>query len=397
MRCIAGILISVSLTAYGQPGIFTDPVDGRFDASRYLSENAFGFLPVPIIITEPAVDGGLGAVGLFFHESDEGKEQRLERLKKDEGGSAQLLTPSISAVAGAYTGNGSWFAGGGHVGFWKQGRVRYQGGAGVGNVNLAFYGSGDAELTSPIELNTEALGVLQSLKVKVADTPLFIGVSQRYIDATISPRRAGDAVGDLIPAESFDTWGDELRDITDVEVTTSGLGLTAEFDTRNNFFSPHKGVRYELQHIWFSSALGSDIDYELTSLTGLNYLPINDNWRAGLRLNAEYADADGLLPQYATPTVVLRGIPAARYQGNAVAVIEGEITRQIDPRWSINIFAGVGRADGAFSDLSDSASRVTRGAGFRYLVARRYGFEMGLDVAKGPEDSILYIQAGTAW
>ena len=95
--------------------------------------------------------------------------------------------------------------------------------------------------------------------------------------------------------------------------------------------------------------------------------------------------------------MVLRGIPAARYQGNAVAVIEGEVTRQIDPRWSINIFAGVGRADGTFSELSDSASRVTRGAGFRYLVARRYGFEMGIDVAKGPDDSILYIQAGTAW
>ena len=38
-----------------------------------------------------------------------------------------------------------------------------------------------------------------------------------------------------------------------------------------------------------------------------------------------------------------------------------------------------------------------RESGFRYLVAKRYGFEMGLDVAWGPEDTVFYIQGGTAW
>ena len=63
----------------------------------------------------------------------------------------------------------------------------------------------------------------------------------------------------------------------------------------------------------------------------------------------------------------------------------------------MNVFAGAGRADSRFGDLGGSGSRVARGAGFRYLIARRYGFEMGVDVARGPEDTILYIQAGTAW
>ena len=46
---------------------FKDPDDGRFDASNFLADNAYGFLPLPIIITDPAVDGGLGVAGLFFH------------------------------------------------------------------------------------------------------------------------------------------------------------------------------------------------------------------------------------------------------------------------------------------------------------------------------------------
>ena len=85
---------------------FVDPGDGRLDASAFLADNAYGFLPVPIIITDPAVDGGLGAVGLFFHETDEQKEQRLEALRNEESGAQFLLTPSISAVA--TTGTGSY-------------------------------------------------------------------------------------------------------------------------------------------------------------------------------------------------------------------------------------------------------------------------------------------------
>ncbi len=37
---------------------FVDADDGRFDASNYLADNAYGFLPLPIIITDPAVGGG---------------------------------------------------------------------------------------------------------------------------------------------------------------------------------------------------------------------------------------------------------------------------------------------------------------------------------------------------
>jgi len=42
---------------------FKDPVDGWFDASGWLLENIIGFMPIPLIITEPAIDNGLGLAG----------------------------------------------------------------------------------------------------------------------------------------------------------------------------------------------------------------------------------------------------------------------------------------------------------------------------------------------
>lgn len=45
-------------------GIF-DPEDSMLDMSQYLQDNPYGFLPVPLVITEPAVGFGGGLFGLF--------------------------------------------------------------------------------------------------------------------------------------------------------------------------------------------------------------------------------------------------------------------------------------------------------------------------------------------
>jgi hypothetical protein len=61
------------------------------------------------------------------------------------------------------------------------------------------------------------------------------------------------------------------------------------------------------------------------------------------------------------------------------------------------VFAGGGRVAQHFSDLGDADTEFSKGVGFRYLVARRYGFAMGIDIARGPEESAFYIQAGSTW
>jgi hypothetical protein len=375
-------------------GLFTDKLDGQFDASRYLSENAYGFLPVPVIITDPAVEGGLGMMGLFFHETEEEQAARLAAMQDESNDKAahSLLPPSISAAFGAYTGNGSYFVGGGHVGFFNKGRLRYMGGAGYGDVNIDFYGFGDINLNKPLEINTQATAVMQTAKFKISDSNFYLGPTHRYIDAEISPANIGDLVGNIPP-----DWEDALTNLLTRNITTSGVGLTLEYDSRDSFFSPTNGLKYELNYLWFDESIGSDVDYQLTEITALHYLQFNKQWRTAFRVEANYANSDSLLPPYATPSIALRGIPTARYQGQSVAMSEVELAYRINLRWELNAFAGIGKATNEYSEFSDSPSRVTKGAGFRYLIARRYDFNMGVDIAKGPEDTVFYIQAGSAW
>ena len=39
----------------------------------------------------------------------------------------------------------------------------------------------------------------------------------------------------------------------------------------------------------------------------------------------------------------------------------------------------------------------TRGAGFRYLIAERYGIHAGLDYGRSPDDYAIYLIVGNAW
>ena len=64
LRALTSGLLAVYLltsTAYGGilPDHLVDPDDGMLDMSAYLA-SARGFLPVPILMTEPAIGVGLG-------------------------------------------------------------------------------------------------------------------------------------------------------------------------------------------------------------------------------------------------------------------------------------------------------------------------------------------------
>jgi len=86
-----------------------------------------------------------------------------------------------------------------------------------------------------------------------------------------------------------------------------------------------------------------------------------------------------------------------RYQGEAIASMEAELRWQFWERVSLVGFGGVGAAWNDFDRLDDTATATTGGVGLRYELAREFGLHAGFDVAFGPEDTVLYIQFGSAW
>ena len=379
-RLLGGLLLLLASVALAQQSpeekrrsLFADPEDGAFDASEWLLDRK-GFLPMPILITEPAVGYGAGIGLLFFRESIR------ERAAKAEGG--KLTPPDIYAVALAGTENGTKFLGGGGLVTFDQDRWRWRGGVGRADVNLDFYGAGGNLGTGDMKLGYNVQGWVSSQQLfrRLGETNNFVAARWIWLDLE-SQFDAGRPEPVLPPRARA--------------VKSSGLGGSLEHDSRDNFFTPSRGWKGSVEAMFYSPEIGSDNKYETYRALAFGYYPVAKAWVLGARLDARTSRGD--VPFYQLPFIELRGIPIARYQDQSTAAAEGELRWDVTPRWAAIGFLGRGRAWGTSTAFSDAQSVATKGVGFRYLIARRLGLYVGGDVARGPEKTAIYIQAGSAW
>lgn len=379
------VMSALILTGQSYATSFTDPIDDKFDMGEYLAENAYGFLPVPILVTEPAVGYGGGVMGIFLHESEEQKEKRRKLSLTSVNGGAQLLTPAIT-VGGAFgTDNGTWAGFVGHRHSWKRDSIRYLGGAFYGDVNMDFYGDGN--LVDKFELNMKGYGELQKLQFRVADSSLLLGVSQAFIQSTLS----------LNSVEHQSSLSHREFNPS-LDSTFSMLGVLVEYDTLNSFLYPTSGGDYTGEYRMFRKSLGSDYDFDTFTFKGLQYFPVAESWNLGFK--GQYntlSTTERFLPTPVYPDINMRGIARERYQGDTTASIETQLTWQVTMRWSASVFGGLGTAVDDGDSIFTTNSHYSYGVGFRYLIARRYGLRAGIDVATSESDNAIYFQVGTGF
>ena len=111
MRCAALALITTaclaSFPASAIPDRFKDPQDGALDVSDYLLRHR-GVLPVPLVVTEPAVGYGGGVALAYFSQSFEDSAERAraggQRVQPpDIIGAAGIRTETARAAAASHT------------------------------------------------------------------------------------------------------------------------------------------------------------------------------------------------------------------------------------------------------------------------------------------------------
>lgn len=346
---------------------FVDEQDAKFDMSEHLLQHR-GFLPVPIIVTEPAVGYGLGAGLLFFSESF------AEAREKSAARGERFAPPNIGALAAFKTENGSRGAGGGYFGSVAGDRYRYLVGLAKVALNLDYYGV----LDEPRRFTMEApAGVVQGL-ARLGDSDWFAGARYIYVGTEVRFERERPPV---VPH-------------ADLRSDIGRLSLLIDYDSRDNILTPARGSYVEIDIGAARPGLGSSTSFENANARGYHYAPLGDKAVLGLRADGKFTRGD--VPFYALPFITLRGVPAVRYQGERVLVAEAELRYNFTPRWAVVGFGGAGKAYGRES-FADAKTVGAGGLGFRYLIARKLGLYAGLDVARGPEETAVYIQVGSAW
>jgi outer membrane protein assembly factor BamA len=346
------------------PSKFKDPEDGRFDVSGFL-DTAHGFMPLLVPITEPAL--GYGAVGaaVFISGGTLGEGQR----------------PNIATIGALRTDNGTrgWF--GAHLGTWADGRVRTTVALADIDLNLEFFGlGGDRVSDAGLGYSVKGKGGVLGGSYKIGDSDLWVGMRYSAIHTSV----AFDSATSNLPGVSP----------SDFNLRLGALTPSITLDKRGNFFTPTDGWYVDLSIPVYRDSFGSDRNFETLNLTAMYFHPLGETLFLGVR--GTYKDSSDDAPFFLKPYVNLRGVQALRFQGEQAAEVEAEVRWRLKSRFSVLGFVGYGAARSSI--VQDRQSSVTSGGvGFRYLIARRYGLHLGLDVAGSADDTAIYVIFGNAW
>ncbi len=374
------MLIAIGIQAMGQHKKkinLKDSLDRRLDLSDWIID-ANGFVPVPIIITEPALGGfGIGLAPVFL-------KKRKPLITE---GKSTPLPPDITAAAAAYTLNKTWFVGGGRSASIPKYRLRYKIGAAYANVNLSFYRTISNQGEKEFLFNGKVIPVYGYLAKQFHNPAWLIGIQYLFVNVKLKMAN-GDSVPDFVKDKEINS-------------NISEIGIVGEYDKRDNIFTPDHGIKIHA-HLNFSEEfLGSDYDYQRLNsymywyLRLMNKPQTGKHWISGLRF--DYQQMFGDAPFYLLPYISMRGIPAVRYQGKVNLLVETEQRWDFVRRWSLLGFGGLGKAFNDYSEFGDAETIYSYGAGFRYLLARKFKLRMGVDIARGPDNWAYYLVFGSTW
>lgn len=375
--CLSFLLV-FSVLSFGQAkpkmtkaerkAMLRDTLDGKFDASVMI-DNTKGFIPIPIIVTEAAM-GGFGGGLAPVYISPQAKPV----------GDKEYIAPTVTAVFGAYTANKSWFTGLYRKQVISKYGIKYRAFLGYVDYNLAYYKEVENGDDRKFDFNYKTIPIMVSVSKKTF-SDLYAGLEYFNGNMTISPNFADELPSNIT--------------IDDFKKTVASLSGYLDWDRRNTIFTPDKGFRANLAYYVNDDWTGSDYKFEKLEAFVHYFFPITNKWISGLRFEA--LQAYGSVPFHQMPYIKMRGITAYRYQGQATLLTETEQRFDLDTRWSVLAYGGLGKVFQKNENFSDAKTVYNYGTGFRYLVARTYGLRAGLDVAKGPDSWGYYIVFGHKW
>jgi hypothetical protein len=348
-----------------------DTLDGKFDFSSFLID-AKGFIPVPFIVTEPAVGGfGLAIVPIFLTP------------KKPPPGYHGYIAPDITAGFAMYTLNYSWMIGGTRIGSIPAKGLKYRIGGAYADLNLSFYRDVTNIGEKQFDFSVKATPLQFSLAKRISKqkNEVYLGVQYFFSKNKLTPLFI-DSLPSSIKSGEF-------------ESNIASLGTFIDWDKRDNFFTADKGTRVYISYNANDNWTGSDFTYQKLSGSLNLFLPLQKKWVSGFRVETNFMFGDP--PFYALPSLALRGVPAVRFQGYTTALVETEQRIDLSLRWSAVAFAGLGKAMERNESFGDAETAYNFGGGFRYLIARLFRIRAGIDIAKGPDSWGWYIVFGHNW
>ena len=312
---------------------------------------------VPIPMSSPTFGTGLILGGAYFYP-------QTEQQKKSQ-------PASFTGAAAGYTHNKSWFAGVLQQNYFAENKWRFSA--------LAAYADFKLELIPPQEGSDETLldwlvvgGIFQTSIARRLGGHWYLGLNAHYLDIQ----------------QDLDFNVDYPDFNLETSIRSPGIGLTAEYDTRDMPSNAYQGRRLELKAITAGVQGAGDDSYQSYFARFRSYHQLSDTLVLAWELSG--CMKDGRIPLFDTCRLNLRGFPLTDYLSKESILGQVEARWRVYKRWGLVAFAGGGRVDDSFGGRGEGETIPSYGAGLRWMVLESKRINVRVDYARTSN-------GGSAW
>jgi len=330
---------------------------------KFLSKKPENLLVVPIPMSSPTFGTGLILGGAYFYPQTE--EQK------------NAQPASFTGAAAGYTDNKSWFAGVMQQNYWNEDRWRFTGVAGYLDFKLDLTppDTGDSG-SRPVDWLVDGAFIQARISRKLWGN-WYLGLTTRYLDIS-------QALDLNTEDEGFNLQS---------EITSAGVGLNLDFDSRDVPSNPYRGRHLELKAM-ASNQSNSDADsYQSYHARFRSYHPLADPlvlaWDiSGCRKN-------GRIPLWDTCRLALRGFSATDYLSKQSIYAQAEVRWRFYKKWGMVAFAGAGRVEESFGKRGEDETIPSYGVGIRFMLLESQRINLRIDYARSDDGNEAWYLAVT--
>ena len=328
----------------------------------------------PIPLSNPAVGTGLAVAGAYLFAID-----RSDRVSP----------PTLAALGGLYTSSGTWALAGVFKTYLAEDRWRLLGVFSYGDVKTDYFGIGTDAGNAGASVVLRQLGsylLVEGLR-RVFVPELYAGLRYQRIDiATTAPDDVPPGIAATLPGTSFSS-------------ASAGLGLRAQFDSRDNNFFPTKGTFGDLTATFFAPELGGDQRHQKYLLGVNGYRALRENMILAARVSV--CGVGGDAPHYALCLFGsdgdIRGYKSGQYRDRAMFATQAELRVILPKKFGASAFLGLGEVAPALGHLNSSDVLFGGGFGVRYRVTTQDPINLRLEYAWGRGGGGFYLGVGEAF
>lgn len=260
------------------------------------------------------------------------------------------------------------------------GRLRYE------RTPQLFYGVGNATVAADAESYTPRTFAVQIGVKRRIVAGLFGGFGFDYERVTIERVEAG---GLLDAGTIIGSRGGLL----------AGFGGNLDWDTRDSVLFPTDGAFFQLSATAYGATAGSNFNFNRVELNLRRYFPVGV--RSVLAVQTYVCSTGGDVPFYKLAMLggdtLLRGYYKGRFRDKALALVQAEYRKLLSARIGVVGFAGLADIFPGWKGLEAGKLKLAAGTGLRYVINKRDGTTVRLDMAWGQASFGLYVTAQEAF